>query len=127
MRVGARGRAPPTLRERAKALGVAIEAQYTVGEYDILILSAKQSDGLVTWLRESGYRLPDGAERVVGSYLKQGMRFFVAKVNLAEQAKLGFELAPSAPDGLRDAEVHAADPPRHGERATAPRSSSSTR
>ena len=28
-----------------------IEAQYTVGEYDILILSAKQSSGLETWLK----------------------------------------------------------------------------
>src|SRR6202040_2468555 len=28
---------------RAKNLGVTIEAQYTVGEYDILILSAQQS------------------------------------------------------------------------------------
>ena len=40
---------------RAKALGVTIEAQYTVGEYDILILSAKQSGGLETWLTENGY------------------------------------------------------------------------
>src|SRR6266540_3086754 len=31
---------------RAKALGVTIEARYTVGEYDILILSARQSGGL---------------------------------------------------------------------------------
>ena len=31
---------------RAKALGVKIEAQYTVGEYDIVLLSAEQSDGL---------------------------------------------------------------------------------
>ncbi len=76
--------------ERAKSLGVTIEASYTVGEYDILILSAKQSDGLETWLRESGYRIPEGASRVLGSYLKQGMRFFVAKVNLDEQSKLGF-------------------------------------
>src|SRR4029077_1464562 len=30
-------------RRMAKALGVTIEAQYTVGEYDILILSAQQS------------------------------------------------------------------------------------
>src|SRR5438132_4433917 len=30
---------------RAKSLGVTIEAQYTVGEYDILILSALQSNG----------------------------------------------------------------------------------
>ncbi|MBW2273967.1 MAG: DUF2330 domain-containing protein [Deltaproteobacteria bacterium] len=75
----------------AKALGVTIEASYTVGEYDILILAAEQSDGLVTWLRQSGYRLPEGASEVVGSYLKQGMRFFVAKVNLGEREKLGLE------------------------------------
>jgi hypothetical protein len=79
-------------RARARALGVAIEAQYAVGEYDVLILSAKESDGLVTWLREQGYRLPDGAERVVGSYLKQGMRFFVAKVNLEAKERLGTEV-----------------------------------
>jgi hypothetical protein len=76
--------------ERAKSLGVTIEAQYTVGEYDILILSAKESQGLETWLTESGYRIPPGASRVLGSYLKQGMKFFVAKVNLGQQSKLGF-------------------------------------
>jgi hypothetical protein len=76
--------------ERSKSLGVTIEAQYTVGEYDILILSAKESSGLETWLRESGYRIPDGASSVLGSYIRQNMRFFVAKVNLKEQAKLGF-------------------------------------
>jgi hypothetical protein len=75
---------------RAAGLGVTIEAQYTVGEYDILILSASESQGLTTWLRDNGYRLPDGAERVLGSYLKQGMKFFVARVNLKEQARLGF-------------------------------------
>ncbi len=67
-----------------------IEARYTVGEYDILILSAAQSRGLETWLRESGYRIPAGASEVLGSYIRQNMRFFVAKVNLAEQSKLGF-------------------------------------
>jgi hypothetical protein len=76
--------------ERAKALGVTIEAAYTVGEYDILILSAAESRGLETWLVESGYRIPAGASAVLGSYLKQGMRFFVAKVNLAEQKRLGY-------------------------------------
>jgi hypothetical protein len=76
--------------ERARGLGVTIEAQYTVGEYDILILSARESAGLERWLRDNGYRLPDGAGRVLGSYLKQGMKFFVARVNLKEQARLGF-------------------------------------
>ena len=77
-------------RERANSLGVTIEASYTVGEYDILILSSNESAGLETWLRETGYRIPDGASRVLQSYLRQGMKFFVAKVNLDEQAKLGF-------------------------------------
>ncbi len=77
-------------RTLAKALGVTIEASYTVGEYDILILSAQQSSGLETWLRQNGYRIPPGASAVIGSYLRQNMRFFVAKVNLAEQSKLGF-------------------------------------
>ncbi|MEM7430858.1 MAG: DUF2330 domain-containing protein [Pseudomonadota bacterium] len=75
---------------RERANGVTIEASYTVGEYDILILSAEESDGLIKWLKDNDYNIPDGAERVVGSYLKQDMRFFVAKVNLEEQSKLGF-------------------------------------
>jgi hypothetical protein len=74
----------------AKSLGVTIEASYTVGEYDILILSATQSTGLETWLTTNGYRIPEGASSVLATYLKQNMRFFVAKVNLAEQARLGF-------------------------------------
>jgi hypothetical protein len=72
------------------ALGVTIEASYTVGEYDILILSATESSGLIKWLGENDYRIPKGAEDVVDSYLKQDMRFFVAKVNLQEQRKLGY-------------------------------------
>jgi hypothetical protein len=76
--------------ERAKALGVTVEARYTVGEYDIIILSADQSDGLETWLKENNYRIPDGASQVLEGYIKQKMRFFVAKVNLEEQSKLGF-------------------------------------
>ena len=74
----------------AKSLGVRIEASYTVGEYDILILSAAQSAGLETWLRSNGYRIPAGASSVLSTYIKQQMRFFVAKVNLAERTKLGF-------------------------------------
>lgn len=77
-------------KDRAKALGVTIEAQYTVGEYDILILSAEQSNGLETWLKDNGYKIPAGAGDVLESYIKQKMHFFVARVNLAEQSKLGF-------------------------------------
>ena len=75
---------------RERSLGVKVEARYTVGEYDIVILSAKQSGGLEIWLRENGYTIPSGASRVLAGYIKQDMKFFVAKVNLKEQAKLGF-------------------------------------
>ena len=68
--------------EFEKDLGVTIEAEYEVGEYDILILSAEESSGLITWLNQNEYRIPDGAEEVVDAYLKRGMKFFVAKVNL---------------------------------------------
>ena len=54
------------------------------------ILSAKESDGLETWLTENGYRIPAGARAVLGSYIRQNMRFFVAKVNSKEQTRLGF-------------------------------------
>jgi len=70
---------------------VRIEATYTVGEYDILILSAEESGGLQSWLEENGYQVPAGASRVLSSYLKQGMKFFVAKVNLAEQRRTGVQ------------------------------------
>jgi hypothetical protein len=74
--------------QSAKALGVKVEAQYTVGEYDIAILSATQSDGLATYLNQEGYKVPEKAAPVLASYIKQDMKFFVAKVNLNEQAKV---------------------------------------
>jgi len=82
--------AAPAASGRAETLGVTVQAQYTVGEYDIVILSAKEGQGLETYLKENGYRLPKGASEVLGSYIKQKNHFFVAKVNLKEQSKLGF-------------------------------------
>jgi hypothetical protein len=69
--------------------GVTVEANYDVGEYDVSILSAQESDGLVNFLNDNGYRIPAGADAVLGSYIKQKMRFFIAKVNLDRMAKLG--------------------------------------
>lgn len=78
-----------TMEMEEDSLGVTIEAEYEVGEYDILILSAEQSDGLITWLNREGYKIPRKAKRVVGSYLKQDMKFFVAKVNLERHESEG--------------------------------------
>ena len=81
--VGAPQPAPPMANQKAvRYAGVTVEATYDVAEYDVSILSAEQSDGLVNWLTDNGYRIPDGAEAVLASYIKQKMHFFVAKVNL---------------------------------------------
>lgn len=64
--------------------GVTIEAQFVVGEYDIVILSANDSSGLDTWLRENGYSIPAGAEPVLRPYVEAGMKFFVAKVDVSK-------------------------------------------
>jgi hypothetical protein len=84
--------AAPAAAAPAKALGVTVEASFSVGEYDIVILSATQSDGLETWLRQSGYRIPRNSAKALAPYIRQNMKFFVAKVNLAEQAKTGFQM-----------------------------------
>ena len=68
--------------------GVRIEAKYLVGEYDILILSAKESSGLKTWLDENGYKIPKGADEVLEPYIKSNLKFFVVKVNEEEKKKL---------------------------------------
>jgi hypothetical protein len=62
---------------------VRIEAAFNVDEYDIMVLSADDSDGLITWLNQHGYHLPAQAAPVIGSYIAQHMHFFVAKVDLA--------------------------------------------
>jgi MYXO-CTERM domain-containing protein len=62
-------------------LGVKVEAKFTVGEYQIVILSAKDSTGLDTWLRQEKYNIPAGAEPLLRPYVEGGMKFFVAKVD----------------------------------------------
>jgi len=74
--------APPAEEAGEDAeLGVTVEAQFTVGEYEIVILSAQDSAGLDTWLRQEEYNIPTGAEGVLRPYVEQGTKFFVAKVD----------------------------------------------
>ena len=61
---------------------VRVEAQFAVGEYDIVILSAADSLGLDAWLKQHGYRMPDGAEPYLRPYVQAGSKFFVAKVDI---------------------------------------------
>ncbi|HWU86099.1 MAG TPA: DUF2330 domain-containing protein [Kofleriaceae bacterium] len=60
---------------------VKIEARFSVGEYQILILSATEAAGLETWLRQNRYQIPAGAEPLLRPYVEAGSKFFVAKVD----------------------------------------------
>ena len=60
---------------------VKIEAQFSVGEYDIVVLSASESTGLDRWLRANKYEIPAGAEPLLRPYVEAGTKFFVAKVD----------------------------------------------
>ncbi|MGK7912817.1 MAG: DUF2330 domain-containing protein [Synechococcus sp.] len=83
---------PQAARSSAdNALGVTVEAEYSIGEYDIQILSATESNGLETWLTQNGYRIPENASPLLQPYIRQGMKFFVAKVNLEAFDRTGAE------------------------------------
>ena len=79
-------------------LGVKIEAQFSVGEYDIVVLSAKDALGLETWLKLNKYKIPAGAEPLFRPYIQQGMKFFVAKVDVK---KVTFEKGQAQLSPLR--------------------------
>jgi MYXO-CTERM domain-containing protein len=77
----AKGAMAPSGGVGGASFGVTIEAQFTVGEYEIVILSAKDATGLDIWLHRSGYKIPDGAEPYFRPYVAGGSKFFVAKVD----------------------------------------------
>ncbi|MCE2718322.1 MAG: DUF2330 domain-containing protein [Dolichospermum sp.] len=84
--------APPDIStQEDSSLGVTVEAKFNVGEYDIVILSAKESGGLETWLNRNGYKIPQGAKELLKPYIRSGMKFFVAKVNLDKFAESGYQ------------------------------------
>jgi hypothetical protein len=77
-------------------LGVKVEAQFKVGEYEIVILSAKDSTGLDTWLKQNKYNIPAGAEPLLRPYVESGSKFFVAKID-AEKVKFNGNKAMLSP------------------------------
>ena len=64
-----------------KKYHVKVEAKFSVGEYDIEVLSAQQSTGLDAWLRDHHYSIPEGAEPLLRPYVESGTKWFVAKVD----------------------------------------------
>ena len=79
----------PVAKKTDANLGVTVEDKFKVKEYEIVILSAKESTGLETWLRQNGYNIPRGASELLRPYIKQNLKFFVAKIDLKEFKKAG--------------------------------------
>ncbi|MCB9744755.1 MAG: DUF2330 domain-containing protein [Alphaproteobacteria bacterium] len=90
-RIGTKGVGLGGLGTRSAGLGVTVEAEFKVAEYEIVILSAEDSGGLDAWLRQEGYRIPPGAERALRPYVEQGTKFFVARVDAEALRFLGEE------------------------------------
>jgi hypothetical protein len=63
-------------------LGVKVEAKFVAGEYEVVILSARDSSGLETWLRQEKYNIPQGAAAALAPYIRDKSKFFVAKVDI---------------------------------------------
>ena len=68
-------------RPLPKDLGVKVEAKFEVGEYEIVVLSAKDALGLDIWLKENKYKIPANAEPLLKPYVQNNWKFFVARVN----------------------------------------------
>ena len=105
------------LRARAAAardLGVTIEAQFTVGEYEVVILSAKDASGLDTWLKQEKYKIPEGSEPYFRPYVAAGSKFFVARVDVSKVRRRTTRATPCSrpPLPLRHGPVLAAGAPR---------------
>jgi MYXO-CTERM domain-containing protein len=79
---GGNGKIKEKREREPKDLGVKIEAEFEVGEYQVVILSAKESTGLDTWLRQENYNIPAGAQPLLEPYVQAGSKFFVAKVDV---------------------------------------------
>jgi uncharacterized protein (TIGR03382 family) len=84
----ARGAGRAKVSDGPDDLGVTVEAEFAVGEYEVVILGAEDSLGLDTWLRREKYAIPEGAEAALRPYVAAGMKFFVAKV---DPGKVRFE------------------------------------
>jgi hypothetical protein len=87
MGVGTASADSETNAEGAPNGGVKVEAQFVTGEYDVTILSATESDALEAWLRSNGFALPPHASEALAPYVKEQMKFFVAKVAIERTAR----------------------------------------
>jgi len=73
---------------------VEVEAEFIVGEYEVVILSAEESDSLLGWLFDQGYQVSDATSDMIQEYLDGGAYFFAAKVSADAHIGEGDKLSP---------------------------------
>jgi hypothetical protein len=61
--------------------GVKVEASFIQGEYEIVVLSAEESDGLERWLKDNKYAIPAGASKALAPYVAAQQKFVIAKID----------------------------------------------
>ncbi len=61
---------------------VAVHAAFTVGVYELALVSAEDAGGLSGWLDTQGWSVPAGGEALLASYVDSGSWFLTARVAL---------------------------------------------
>lgn len=76
------------------AQGVTVEESFTVGAYQIDVLSATGAGGLLDWLNAHGYELPTSSQPVIQEYIDGDFYFLAARVQLTELPAAQSYLSP---------------------------------
>ncbi|HCH64678.1 MAG TPA: hypothetical protein DFR83_17860 [Deltaproteobacteria bacterium] len=76
-----------------ESLGVAVETA-KIGAYEVSLLTADGSTGLVAWLDAHDFALPPGSEGHIDQYLEQGFMFAAVSVPAGTQVDDGSGLPP---------------------------------
>jgi hypothetical protein len=64
----------------AAAPPVEVIGREEIGGYDVTRLASDDRQALDTWLDENGYEVPDGAEPIFASYIRQGWKFVAIRL-----------------------------------------------
>lgn len=62
------------------AAPVEVLGREDVGGYDVTRLASNDREALDTWLDRNGYKVPDGAEPIFASYIRQGWKFVAIRL-----------------------------------------------
>lgn len=74
---------------------VYVESSFSVAGYDLVVLSAEQSGGLLVWLDENGFAPPEGEGlAILQEYIDAGTYFLAVKINLDDMEQQGAWLPP---------------------------------